>query len=97
VVFGPDGRLRDEAVVDVPLRDKAGVLASIQRALDIAPEETASVGDSVFDVGLFERSRLRVAFNPIDPEVARAASTVVEGLDLRGAVRPILESMRDSR
>jgi HAD superfamily PSPase-like hydrolase len=97
VVFGPDGRLRDEAVVDVPLRDKEGVLAALQAELGVTPDETASVGDSAFDVGLFRRSRLSVAFNPIDAQARRAASSVVEGPDLRAAVGPILDGMRDLR
>jgi len=97
VVFGPDGRLRDEAVVDVPLRDKGGVLAAFQRETGVPPEATASVGDSEFDAGLFRRSALSVAFNPIDEVVGRAATQVVRGRDLRDAVRPILESMRETR
>jgi len=94
VVFGADGKLMDEAVVNVPLRDKAGVLRALQAELGVPPEATASVGDSVFDVGLFQRSRVSVAFNPIDPEAAAKARHVVRGADLRDAVRPILESMR---
>ena len=97
VVFGPDGRLRDEAVIDVPLREKAGVLSALQRGAGVPPEATASVGDSVFDEGLFGRSRLSVAFNPIDEAVGRAATHVVRARDLREAVRPILESMREAR
>jgi phosphoserine phosphatase len=97
VVFGPDGRLVDEAVVDVPLREKAGVLAAVQGELGIPPEATASVGDSMFDVGLFERSGLSVAFNPIDRHAEAAASAVVRGRDLRDAVAPILERLSMSR
>lgn len=97
VVFGPGGRLLDDCVVDVPLRDKAGVLASLQAGLGISPDETASIGDSMFDAGLFQRSRVGVAFNPIDREAEAAASHTIRGDDLREAVRPILESMRESR
>jgi HAD superfamily PSPase-like hydrolase len=97
VVFGKDGRLADEAVVDVPLRDKSGVLEAFQREAGVLPAATASVGDSVFDAGLFHRSALSVAFNPIDEAAGRAATHLVRGADLRQAVRPILESMRESR
>jgi phosphoserine phosphatase len=97
VVFGPDGRLADDAVIDVPLREKAAVLAALQRQAGVAPQGTASVGDSAFDAGLFGRSRVSVAFNPIDEAAARAATHVVRGHDLRDAVAPILESMRVSR
>lgn len=97
VVFGDDGRLADEAVVGVPLRGKAGVLKAIQSELGVPPRATASVGDSHFDVGLFSRSRVGVAFNPTDERVAARADHVVRSADLRDAVAPLLESMRLSR
>jgi phosphoserine phosphatase len=97
VVFGRDGRLADDAVVGVPLRGKAGVLQAIQQELGVPPEETGSVGDSHFDVGLFARSRVAVAFNPLDEHVAARASAVVRSLDLRDAVAPLLERMTTSR
>ncbi len=97
VVFGRDGRLADDAVVSVPLRGKAGVLQVLQEHLGITPEETGSVGDSHFDVGLFARSRVGVAFNPVDEHVAARADAVVQSGDLRDAVAPLLERMTPRR
>lgn len=97
VVFGADGRLLDQAVIDVPLRDKAGVLAAFQAQAGVPVEATASVGDSAFDAGLFGRSRVSVAFNPIDETARRAATHTMRGRNLHEAVRPILESMREAR
>ncbi len=93
VVFGKDGRLQDDAVVDVPLRNKGGVLAALQDRLGVSPAQTAAIGDSQFDVGLFARSRISVAFNPLDEAASQHATHVVRGRDLRVAVAPVLDGM----
>jgi len=72
-----DGRLTGEGIVRVPIHGKEGVLAQLQNQLVVRPEETASVGNSEIDVGLFRRSRVGVAFLPEDEEVRKAATTVV--------------------
>jgi phosphoserine phosphatase len=72
-----DGRLTGEGIVRVPIHGKEGVLAQLQRQLGVRPEETASVGNSEIDVGLFRRSRVGVAFLPEDEDVRRAATAVV--------------------
>jgi phosphoserine phosphatase len=97
VVFGPDGRLVMDSRVDVPLREKAAVVAGLQRKLGVSPAQTASVGDSAFDIGMFERSGWSVAFNPMEERVARAASFVVRGKDLRAVVAPLLEACEEAR
>lgn len=76
------GRLTGEGIVRVPIHGKERVLASVQEQLGIRPEETASVGNSEIDVGLFRRSRFGVAFLPEDEEVRAAASAVVAERDL---------------
>jgi len=72
-----DGHLTGEGIVRVPIHGKEGVLASLQRQLGVTPEETASVGNSEIDVGLFRRSRVGVAFLPEDEDVRKAATAVV--------------------
>ena len=76
------GRLTGEGIVRVPIHGKEQVLADLQAQLGYAPEETASVGNSEIDVGLFRRSRLGVAFLPEDDEVRRGAHAVVAERDL---------------
>ena len=76
------GRLTGEGIVRVPIHGKERVLASLQEQLGVRPEETASVGNSEIDVGLFRRSRVGVAFRPEDEDVRRAASAVVTEHDL---------------
>ena len=77
-----DGRLTGEGIVRVPIHGKEGVLAHLQEQLGVGPEETASVGNSEIDVGLFRRSRVGVAFLPEDDAVRSAATAVVTERDL---------------
>jgi phosphoserine phosphatase len=77
-----DGKLTGEGIIRVPIHQKESVLAMLQGQLGIDPSETASVGNSEIDVGLFRRSRLGVAFRPEDDAVRRGASAVVEEPDL---------------
>ena len=85
------GRLTGEGLVRVPIHGKEQVLEQLQRQLGFAPEETAAVGNSEIDVGLFRRSRMGVAFLPEDEAVRREADAVVEARDL-GEVLRVLEA-----
>ncbi len=85
-----DGRLTGEGIVRVPIHEKEATLAALQRQLRVTPAETASVGNSEIDVGLFRRSRVGIAFLPEDEEVRRAATSVVTERDL-GSVLPLLD------
>jgi phosphoserine phosphatase len=78
-----DGRLTGEGIVRVPIKGKEEVLRGVQAQLGIGPEETASVGNSDIDVGLFRRSRVGVAFLPEDAHVREHATAIVEEKDLR--------------
>ncbi|MGI0131958.1 MAG: HAD-IB family phosphatase [Thermoplasmata archaeon] len=80
------GRLTGEGIIRVPIKNKEGVLAQVQRQLDVRPDETASVGNSDIDVGLFRRSRIGVAFRPADDHVRREASAIVTERDLARVV-----------
>jgi phosphoserine phosphatase len=77
-----DGELTGEGIVRVPINSKEKVLEGLQHQLGIRPEETASVGNSEIDVGLFRRSRVGVAFLPEDEIVSRHAAHVVTEKDL---------------
>jgi phosphoserine phosphatase len=89
LLAGAHGRLTGEGVVRVPIKGKEGVLAMLQRQWGVDPSRTASVGNSEFDVGLFRRSRIGVAFLPSDHTVRTAATHVVRHPDLR-LLLPIL-------
>ncbi|MCI4362134.1 MAG: HAD-IB family phosphatase [Thermoplasmata archaeon] len=77
-----DGRLTGEGIIRVPIRDKESVLAKLQADLGVAPADTASVGNSEIDVGLFRRSAVGVAFLPEDDLVREGATHVVVEKDL---------------
>ena len=77
-----DGRLTGEGIVRVPIHRKEDVLADLQAELGIDPSETASVGNSEIDVGMFRRSRVGVAFLPEDEKVRDGATDVVTERDL---------------
>jgi phosphoserine phosphatase len=85
-----DGRLTGEGIVRVPIHRKEDVLADLQAQLGIDPSETASVGNSEIDVGMFRRSRVGVAFLPEDEKVRDGATDVVTERDL-GRVLDLLE------
>jgi phosphoserine phosphatase len=88
---GPDGRLTGDGIVRVPIHGKEQVLASLQAQLGIEPSETASVGNSEIDLGLFRRSRVGVAFLPEDEAIRAGATHVVTEHDL-ARVLPLLEA-----
>ncbi len=93
IEHGPDGRLTGEGILEVPLRDKGGVLArSIMAGGGHGPVVT--VGDSSVDISMFKRSDLAIAFRPKDERVRKRAHIVIERPDLRlvsEAVREYLE------
>ena len=84
-----EGRLTGEGIIRVPIRNKEAVVRKLQDDLGIAPEETASVGNSEIDVGMFRRSAIGVAFLPEDDLVRKGATNVVEEKDLARLI-PIL-------
>jgi phosphoserine phosphatase len=85
-----DGRLTGEGIVRVPIHEKEQVLATLQSQLGVGPEETASVGNSEIDVGLFRHSRVGVAFRPVDDAVRAGATDIVTESDL-GRVLELLD------
>ncbi|MCI4321152.1 MAG: HAD-IB family phosphatase [Thermoplasmata archaeon] len=83
------GTLTGEGIIRVPIRNKEAVVRKLQDDLGILPEETASVGNSEIDVGMFRRSAIGVAFLPEDDVVRQGATNVVEEKDLARLI-PIL-------
>jgi len=84
-----DGRITGDGIIRVPIHGKEGVLRTLQAELGVDPRQTASVGNSEIDVGMFRRSRIGIAFHPEDEVVRKAATHVVEGKNLADLV-PIL-------
>jgi 3-deoxy-D-manno-octulosonate 8-phosphate phosphatase (KDO 8-P phosphatase) len=90
-------RRRAEELGVVKLLERAGpkaaVLAKVQEELGIGPDATASMGDDLPDLGLFERSAVRAAPSDARPEVLAAANFVAATGGGRGAVRELCEAI----
>ncbi|HYK92785.1 MAG TPA: HAD-IB family phosphatase [Thermoplasmata archaeon] len=90
------GRLTGEGLIRVPIKSKEEVLERVQAQLGVRPEQTAAVGNSEIDVGLFRRSRIGIAFEPEDDVVRRHATAVITDRDLRHVLEVLDASVPDS-
>ncbi len=86
------GRITGDGIIRVPIYQKERVLADLQSEWGIPPAETAAVGNSEIDLGLFRRSRIGIAFRPEDDKVRAGATHVVEGSDLRQVLPLLLDA-----
>jgi phosphoserine phosphatase len=84
------GRLTGGGIIRVPIKGKEATLERIQEQLGFSVEETASVGNSEIDVGLFRRSRIGIAFLPEDDLVRRHATAIITEKDLAKVLPAIL-------
>lgn len=66
----------------VQMNGKGAVVKMLQRRLGVSKANTASVGDSMGDVGMFQESDCAVLFNPWDDRPVDYAHHVVEEKDL---------------
>ena len=82
-----DGRLTGEGILEVKLMYKDETIQRLAKNANIPLEHTAAVGNSCFDIPMFEVCGLGIAFNPEDDCVRDAADIVVEGKDL-GKILP---------
>jgi phosphoserine phosphatase len=78
----PDGRLTGEGIIRVPIKHKQEALAQVQRQLRVSPAESAAVGNSEIDVGMFRQCQVGIAFLPADRTVLENATHVVNEPDL---------------
>jgi len=83
LVTDGEGRLLGEGEEVVTLRNKGVVFERLCQAEALRPRDCAVVGDSRFDVPLFEKAGISIAFNAHDPVVVEAADVVLDGTDLR--------------
>ncbi len=78
-----EGRLTGEGVFRVRLMEKGRTVEEAARRLGVDPEGIVSVGNSRYDVSMFEHSALGIAFCPEDEDAREGADAVVEEKDLR--------------
>ena len=84
-------------IVHQHVDDKLIAARQIWKELDIAPEETAFVGDDLPDIELMEAAGFGIAVANAVDEVKAAADHVTERYGGRGAVREVIDLMLNSR
>jgi phosphoserine phosphatase len=86
-----NGLLTGEGKEVVPLLEKAEVLRHFASENRTALEDFAAVGDSKYDIPLFDEVGLSIAFNSEDNQVREKADVVIAGKDLSRIVPYILK------
>ncbi len=84
-----DGRLTGEGILNVKLTNKGEALRSIARNLGVQQGDCVSVGNSKYDVSMFEASGFGIAFCPEDQVVKDSADAIVDEKDLRSILKHI--------
>ncbi len=84
------GKLTGEGVLRVELTNKRQAVERFSSVYGVDREHVCSVGNSFIDVSMFEASKLKIAFNPIDDYVAHQANVVVRSKDLSDILPHIL-------
>ena len=75
----------------VQMNGKGAIVKMLQRRLGVAKSNTASVGDSMGDVGMFGESGCAILFNPWDDRPRDHAHHVIEEKDLTEVLDLICE------
>jgi len=78
----PSGLLTGEGILNVKLTDKGEALVRVAKSLGIPLSDVVSVGNSKYDVTMFDRTGSSIAFHPADDFVRSRAKFVVEDGDL---------------
>jgi len=83
------GRLTGEGLLQVQLIYKDKNVKQLAHELGIPLNKCAAIGNSCFDIPMFETAGLGIAFNPEDDCVKESADIIVPGKDLRKLI-PVL-------
>jgi len=84
------GKLNGEGIVGVRLMYKDLIVKKLADKLNIPLDRIAAVGNSCYDIPMFEITGLSIAFNPEDDCTREAADVIVEGKDLT-KILPVLK------
>lgn len=76
------GKLTGDGILNVGLGEKGDKVDLIAELLGYEKKDVVSVGNSRYDIPMFQASRTGIAFCPIDDDVREQADTVVEEKDL---------------
>lgn len=83
VLTDQNGFLTGEGEETVCLLGKLSVLRKLAAEEHVRLRECAVIGDSIYDVPMFRKAGLSLAFNTDDCDVRKAAKVVIEKKDLR--------------
>ncbi len=75
-----------KAILNVPLMEKGKVLEKLIKKLRVEKENVIVVGDTKYDIDMFERAGIKIAFNPTD-EIKKFANFVIEKRDLNELIK----------
>ena len=84
LVTDDNGILSGEGILRVRLMDKGEAVKTLMRSAGVDKKRTTSVGNSRYDVSMFDVSGFGIAFAPSDQDIAKKADAVVREKDLRG-------------
>lgn len=87
LVTDSSGRLTGEGILRVKLMDKGDAVSDVGALFGVARQDVVSVGNSRYDVSMFDRSGKGIAFRPSDAKVSEMADAVVERDDLTGILK----------
>ena len=72
--------------------DKLSALTKLMQTLKLAPEQVASMGDDMPDVGMYQCSAIKIAVQDAHPFVRKQANWVTEINGGFGAVREVTDT-----
>ncbi|MCL4329534.1 MAG: HAD-IB family phosphatase [Candidatus Thermoplasmatota archaeon] len=90
ILADANGNIIPDGIPHVIPDRKDIIIRGVQESLGISLEESASVGDSPFDISMFRQSGTRIAFNPRESSISEAADYVITSNDLYSVVERIL-------
>jgi len=91
VKIDKNGRLTCEGILNVKLMYKDEVVIKLSKQLNIPLNRIATIGNSCFDIPMFQITGLAIAFNPEDECTKKSADVLIYAKDLT-KILPSLEN-----
>lgn len=76
------GRLSGEGILRVKLMDKGDAVTEMAGIMKVQQKDIVAIGNSKYDVSMFTRAGMGIAFQPMDDYVRTSAQAVVQQKDL---------------
>ena len=92
--YKDDFLIEDFGRYQVQMNGKGSIVNMLQRRYSIDKNKTASVGDSVGDIGMFEESGFSICFNPWDEKPLKYCDEVIREKDLALVLEKIKRFMK---